>query len=54
MDYIDYELNKYYEREAYYDKMNELGFNNEDEYIDYLADLKEEAQIAHWDAIQER
>lgn len=41
MDYIDYELNRYYARQEKADKMAELGFTTEDEYIDYLEYLKE-------------
>lgn len=53
MDYIDYELDKYYKQIEISDKMQELGIDDYDEYVDYMADLEADAQEAHWEAIQE-
>lgn len=53
MDYINYELDKYYKQQEKAENMAELGFDTEDEYYDYLADLKADAQLAHWEAMQE-
>lgn len=44
MDYIDYELQKYYEQQDLADKMAELGFETYEEYADYLADLEADYQ----------
>lgn len=46
MDYIEYELQKYYEQQELADKMAELGFDTFEEYADYLADLEADAQEA--------
>ena len=53
MDYIDYELNRYYEAERISDEMERLGFDDEDKYIDYLADLEADAQEAQIEAFAE-
>lgn len=54
MDYIDYELNKYYENQELADKMAELGFETTEEYYNYLEELKEDAEISRYEAMMER
>ena len=41
MDYIDYELNKYYESERISDEMEKLGITDYSEYQDYKANTTE-------------
>jgi len=53
IDYIDYELGKYYRNQQTADEMQRLGFDDYDEYADYLADLEADAQEAHHEAIRE-
>ena len=53
MDYIDYELNKYYQKQEIEDDMDRLGFDNYEEYIDYLEDLRADKQEAYLEAIAE-
>lgn len=53
MDYIDYELNKYYQKQKIEDDMDRLGFDNYEEYIDYLADIEADKQEAYLEAIAE-
>lgn len=44
MDYIEYELNKLYEQEAIAHKMIDLGFENAEEYDEYLRSLHEDCE----------
>ena len=53
MDYIDY-VNEQIQREyEISDDMERLGIDDYDEYLDYLADLREEAQIRRYEEQQE-
>lgn len=53
MDYIDY-VNEQIQREyEIADDMERLGIDDYDEYLDYLADLREEAQIRRYEEQQE-
>ena len=53
-DYIEYELDKHYQMQDEADDMARLGFEDYDEYIEYLEDEKAQAQIAHYEAMEER
>ena len=53
-DYIDYELDKYYQMQDEADDMTRLGFEDYDEYIEYLEDEKAQAEIANCDAMMDR
>lgn len=44
VDYIEYELNKLYEQEQLADDMERLGFDNYEDYDDYLRSLHEDCE----------
>ena len=54
MDYIDYELNKYYKMQDEAEDMERLGIDDYEEYLEYLADAKACAEIANYEALEER
>lgn len=54
MDYIDYVNNQIQKEYEIADDMERLGIDDYEEYIDYMEDLKAEAQIRHYEALQER
>lgn len=54
MDYIDYELNKHYNEITVAEEMQRLGFETSDEYFNHLEELKAEAEIRYFEAIQNR
>lgn len=45
MDYIDYALNQHYNKIEVTDNMEKLGFDNYEDYVNYLADEKEHYQL---------
>lgn len=51
-DYIDYELNKFYKTEEEADRMAELGFDNYEDYADYMADLEADYQERQYEAMK--
>lgn len=50
MDYIDYEFDKMERQQERMEAMAELGFDNVDEYYEYLADKKAEYQEREMEA----
>lgn len=54
MDYIDYELNRYYNEIELAEEMQRQGFETSDEYFNHLEELKAEAEIRYFEAIQNR
>ncbi len=50
MDYLDYQLNQYYNELEIADKMENLGFTSYDEYANYLEEKESDAQIAQYEA----
>lgn len=51
-DYIDYELNKFYKTEEEADRMAELGFDNYEDYADYMSDLEADYQERQYEAMK--
>ena len=45
VDYIEYELNKLYEQEQLASDMQDAGFDNCEEYDDYLRSLHEDCEL---------
>lgn len=53
MDYIDYINNQIQREYEISDEMEKYGIDDYDEYLNYIADLKAEAEIRQWEAQQE-
>ena len=53
MDYVDELNDRIQERYRISDDMERLGIDDYEEYLDYLADLREEAQIRNYEMLQE-
>lgn len=45
VDYIEYELNKLYEQEQLADEMEKHGYDNPEDYDDYLRSLHEDCEM---------
>lgn len=52
MDYIEYALNSYNRDIELAERMQKLGFNDYEEYADFLQNEKEEAELAQYEALQ--